>query len=52
MLKDVTNLLEENGIEYWLEGGTLFDVIRENRLLPWDNDMDISILKTRITDAI
>jgi len=43
MLKDVTDLLDEHNIEYWLEGGTLLGVIRENRLLPWDNDMDISI---------
>ena len=43
MLKDVTDLLDENDIPYWLEGGTLLGIIRENRLLPWDNDMDISI---------
>lgn len=43
MLKDVTNFLDINGIEYWLEGGTLLGVIRENRLLPWDNDIDISV---------
>lgn len=43
MLKDVTNLLDENNIPYWLEGGTLLGVIRENRLLPWDNDLDISL---------
>ena len=43
MLKDVTDLLDSNEIPYWLEGGTLLGVIRENRLLPWDNDLDISI---------
>jgi phosphorylcholine metabolism protein LicD len=43
MLKEVTDLLDENNIPYWLEGGTLLGVVRENRLLPWDNDMDISI---------
>jgi len=43
MLKDVTDLLDKHNIEYWLEGGTLLGIIRENRLLPWDNDMDISI---------
>ena len=43
MLKDVTTLLEKHDIEYWLEGGTLLGVVRENRLLPWDNDMDISV---------
>jgi len=43
ILKEVTDVLDENSIEYWLEGGTLLGVVRENRLLPWDNDMDISI---------
>jgi len=43
MLKKVTNLLEAKGIQYWLEGGTLLGIIREDRLLPWDNDLDISL---------
>lgn len=43
MLHDVTTELEKKNVDYWLEGGTLLGVIRENRLLPWDNDMDISM---------
>lgn len=43
MLKDVTDLLDKNQIDYWLEGGTLLGVVRENRLLPWDNDLDLSV---------
>ena len=43
LLHDVTIELEKAGISYWLEGGTLLGIIRENRLLPWDNDMDISM---------
>ncbi len=43
MLTNITNLLDENHIDYWLEGGTLLGIIRENRLLPWDNDIDLSI---------
>ena len=43
MLENVTDLLDSNDIDYWLEGGTLLGVVRENRLLPWDNDLDISI---------
>lgn len=43
ILKDVTDLLDKNSIPYWLEGGTLLGIIREDRLLPWDNDLDISI---------
>ena len=43
LLYDVTMELEKTGVSYWLEGGTLLGIIRENRLLPWDNDMDISM---------
>lgn len=45
LLHDVTIELEKAGIKYWLEGGTLLGIIRENRLLPWDNDLDISLNK-------
>lgn len=45
MLYDITKIMEKKSIPYWLEGGTLLGIIRENRLLPWDNDMDISIFK-------
>jgi len=48
MLKDVTDLLDQHSIPYWLEGGTLLGVIRENRLLPWDNDLDISIKNSHL----
>jgi phosphorylcholine metabolism protein LicD len=43
MLKKVTNILDKKNIPYSLKAGTLLGVIRENRLLPWDNDMDICI---------
>lgn len=42
MLKDVCSLLEENNILYTLEGGTLLGIVRDNKLLPWDNDLDIT----------
>lgn len=43
MLKDVTQVLEDNDISYILDYGTLLGIVREDRLLPWDSDMDISI---------
>jgi len=46
MLHEVTTQLERTSTPYWLEGGTLLGIIREDRLLPWDNDMDISMYKT------
>ncbi len=43
MLKDITDVLDRYKVKYWLDFGTLLGIVRENRILPWDNDMDISI---------
>jgi len=43
MLRHVCEFLDNESIEYVLEAGTLLGIIRENRLLPWDNDLDITI---------
>jgi len=44
MLERVAKIFNKCNIEYWLEGGTLLGIHRENRLLPWDDDIDISIM--------
>ena len=46
MLHDVTQIFDLLAIPYWLEGGTQIGIVREQRLLPWDNDMDISMYDT------
>ncbi|HOD17125.1 MAG TPA: LicD family protein [Candidatus Cloacimonadota bacterium] len=45
MLADIISILEKENIPYLLEAGTLLGIIRENRLLPWDSDMDITVLQ-------
>jgi len=45
MMQRITRILEKNNIPYILEAGTLLGVVRENRLLPWDNDVDITITR-------
>ena len=48
MLKEVTALLYKYEIPYVLEAGTLLGIVRENRLLPWDNDVDITITSNNL----
>ncbi len=45
MLHDVTTIFEKHNIRYWLDFGTLLGIVREGRILPWDDDMDISIFE-------
>ncbi|MCW5515956.1 LicD family protein [Muriicola sp. Z0-33] len=45
LLKNISSLFDKSNISYWLEGGTLLGIRREGRLLPWDNDVDISIME-------
>jgi len=47
MLEEVASIMNILSIEYWLEGGTLLGIRRESRLLPWDNDIDISVKSTQ-----
>ncbi len=48
LLSDVITIFESCNVNYWLEGGTLLGLRREGRLLPWDNDLDISIHESEI----
>lgn len=44
MLESIGKIFAECDITYWLEGGTLLGIRRENRLLPWDDDIDVSMM--------
>jgi len=44
MFHDVTELLEEHNIRYWLDFGTLLGAVREGRTIPYDGDFDISTI--------
>eukprot|EP00758_Cryptobia_borreli_P017135 Tbor_TRINITY_DN6164_c1_g1::TRINITY_DN6164_c1_g1_i3::g.22600::m.22600 len=44
-LKQITDVLEEFEISYILEGGTLLGALRMNGPLPYDDDIDITVLE-------
>lgn len=43
LLMSVAKSLDKHNIPYHLEGGTLLGIVRDNAILPWDDDLDISI---------
>lgn len=48
MLEDVVSIFEKQNIKYVLTAGTLLGIVRENRLLPWDRDLDCKVFYEEI----
>jgi len=43
ILKDVTKILQEHNLQYFISFGTLLGAVRHGGLIPWDTDTDILI---------
>jgi hypothetical protein len=44
MLKVIDLLFTENGIVYWIDGGTALGAVRHHGFIPWDDDADLIFL--------
>ena len=45
LLLIIDEVCKENNLQYWLDGGTLLGLQRHGGFIPWDDDLDICLLK-------
>ncbi len=45
MMKDLDAVLRKHNIPYWLVGGSALGAVRHGGFIPWDDDMDIGMLR-------
>ena len=43
MMHDVDRLFDGNHISYWITAGTLLGATRHKGIIPWDDDIDVSV---------
>ncbi|MCX4276455.1 phosphorylcholine transferase LicD [Muribaculum sp.] len=45
LLRIIDNICRDKELKYWIDGGTLIGAVRHKGFIPWDDDIDISLLK-------
>ena len=45
MLKDIDKVCQKHQIPYWMSGGSALGAVRHQGFIPWDDDMDIAMMR-------
>ena len=45
-MKDIDRICRENGLKYYLHAGTLLGAVNHGGFIPWDDDVDITMMRT------
>ena len=46
LLKKLDRVCRENNLSYWMDFGSLLGTVRHKGFIPWDDDMDVSMLRS------